>query len=203
MSDLSGTAENRFYKHTMEGTIMDRVAVAKELVSIARELDERYEETGNQKYLRLSNAVTETLEEVVAEHKAMQRAAQTSPMQQVWQQQPGESAWQAWNPAALMGKVMNTPAALAQGAYEGIQGVGSMMSKGPLGPLQQQVAQIDNELKAMQQRMYQLQQQKAGLMQQGVDVRRDLVGDPNAAAGLQKNVNRYNQQMGQPPSAKA
>ena len=94
MSDLSGTAENRFYKHTMEGTIMDRVAVAKELVSIARELDERYEETGNQKYLRLSNAVTETLKEVVAEHRqeqAMQRKAQASPaygrgLQQAYQQ---------------------------------------------------------------------------------------------------------------------
>lgn len=58
---------------------MDRVAVAKELVRTAKELDERYEETGDEKFLRLSNACTQTLKEVVAEHRAMQKQAQWQP----------------------------------------------------------------------------------------------------------------------------
>lgn len=125
---------------------MDRVAVAKELMKIAKEMDERYEETGDEKYLRVANAVNDTFKQVVAEHKAMRRAAQSNPtgLQRSWQGLKqvgrgagdwfgglGESAIQAGNAYnSLVDQGVQSAANYGKEFGEGVQIAGQAIGQG-------------------------------------------------------------------------
>jgi hypothetical protein len=146
---------------------MNKLAFAQALVPIADYLDER----GFEEELA---ELDEIIEQLATEAKAearMTKDAQMTPLQQVWQRQPGQSAWAAWNPSTVMGKALQTGPAAGQTLLQGYEQLGGQAHQGDIGSLRVRVQQIDQQIANFRQQIEKLVQQKNQLQQQGFKLR--------------------------------
>jgi len=150
---------------------MNKLALAQALVPIADELDER----GSDFEEELAE-LDEIIEQLAAEAKVeagMTRSAQMTPLQQVWQRQPGQSAWAAWNPSTVMGKALQTAPAVGQTFLQGYEQLEGQTHQGDIGNLRVRIQQIDQQIANFRQQIQTLAHQKNQLQQQGLTLRTD------------------------------
>jgi len=190
--DIAGELDRRGLRGEADGV----TELLAQVVSAQDEVPAPVEELDPERMMQLANELDEAgkFEEAdrvtaAARNTSMRRQAQMSPLQQVWQQQPGQSALQAWNPAAIAGKVLNTGYALGQEAYQGAQQLGGQLQSGAIGPLRVQVQQIDQQIAALQQQLATLTKQKQQVQAQGQQMRQQGLATKQPG---QQDVSKYN-----------